>query len=202
MQLPIWVWKCTPLVRKIVQNSGRPHRVAVRGIGRFIRAGGIHLPTPTILATALTCAFVPLATAITPPALPAFGPVEAAPISFAPEGQSKGAGDMRAAAVPTQVVQLASPSSGLAGVGYTPTLDARSSTNIGLLAIDDSGPGPLLVATNPIPGLATPIPEMANPVPGFLPPVSTEIDEPGSSMLFGLSILLIAASRSGCRSKA
>jgi hypothetical protein len=44
-----------------------------------------------------------------------------------------------AAAVPTQVAQPASPSSRLAGAGYTPTLDARSFTNIGLLAIDDLG---------------------------------------------------------------
>jgi hypothetical protein len=198
MQLPIWVWKCTPTVRTIVQNSGRPHLVAARGLGRFIRAGRMHLPTHVILATAMTCAFVPLATAIAPPALPAFVPVEAAPISVAPEGLSSVASDigsLRTAHVPTQVVQPASSLSALAGKANALAFGVLSSTNTGLLATDDMGPSQLLAVTTLIPGMATPIPEMAVPVPGVLPQVSTEIDEPGSSVLFALSILLIAASR-------
>lgn len=204
MQLPIWVWKCTPTARRIVRNLSRPHHIASRGIGRFIRAGRMHLPTHAILATAMTCAFVPLATAIGPPALPTFIPVDAAPILFAPEGLSGGASDIgswKTGVVSTQVAQPASSLFGLAGKGNALAFDVPSSTNIGLLAIGYIGPSPLSAATTFIPvttlmpDMATPIPEMAIPTRGVLPSVSTEIDEPGSSVLFALSIVWIAASR-------
>ena len=204
MQLPIWVWKCTPMARRIVRNLSRPHHIASRGIGRFIRAGRMHLPTHAILATAMTCAFVPLATAIGPPALPTFIPVDAAPILFAPEGLSGGASDIgswKTGVVSTQVAQPASSLFGLAGKGNALAFDVPSSTNIGLLAIGYIGPSPLSAATTFIPvttlmpDMATPIPEMAIPTRGVLPSVSTEIDEPGSSVLFALSIVWIAASR-------
>jgi hypothetical protein len=158
----------------------------------------MHPPTHAILATAMTCAFVPLATAIAPPSLTAFVPVEAAPISFAPERLSKVASDIgssRASPVPPQVAQPASSLSALAGKANALAFDVRSSANTGLRAIGDMGPSPPLAMTTLIPGMATRIPDMNIPVPDVLPQVSTEIDEPGSSVLFALSILWIAASR-------
>ena len=193
----MWAWKCTPVAQRIVQNFGRPHRAVAHGIGRFVRTGRTHFPTHAMLVTATTCAFVPLAAAVAVSALPAFVPVKVTPISFAPEGPPEGASDVgswKRAAIPTQAAQPATLLSMPASRGDAPAFNVPSSIDIELLvAINRLGSNPLPLGTTLIPAMA--IPETVIPVSGVQPVVATEIDEPGSLVLFALSILWIVASR-------
>jgi hypothetical protein len=210
MQLPVWVWKCTPAAKPQTLHVIRPRHV-YRGIGHVVRRARIYVPTHALFATAMTCAFVPLATAVAPAALPAFVPVAAAPIYFAPEGLPEGAGAIgswRTAAVPPQSEQTVSSSSGPAS-GNVLAFSVPSPTNLSLpvvpadfwpefraqLVLLDVLAVSFPVVATPILAAVVPNPAMANPIPGVLPGVPTEIDEPGSAGLFALSLLWMAATR-------